>query len=48
MLYRVEESRGYDSRGDLWSPGYFRADLAREQDGDAGRLDRAVGHDPAP
>jgi predicted glycogen debranching enzyme len=27
LLYRVEESRGYESRGDLWCPGYFRADL---------------------
>ncbi len=27
LLYRVEESRGYESRGTLWSPGYFRADL---------------------
>jgi predicted glycogen debranching enzyme len=27
VLYSVEESRGYDSRGTLWSPGYFRADL---------------------
>ena len=25
--YRVEGSRGYESRGDLWSPGYFRADV---------------------
>jgi predicted glycogen debranching enzyme len=32
ILYRVEESRGYDSRGGLWSPGYFRADLSRGQD----------------
>ena len=24
FLYRMEESRGYDSQGDLWSPGYFR------------------------
>jgi predicted glycogen debranching enzyme len=32
LLYRVEESRGYDFRGDLWSPGYFRGDLARGQD----------------
>ncbi len=32
VLYRVEESRGYDSRGTLWSPGYFRADLTRERD----------------
>jgi len=28
--YRVEESRGYDARGDLWSPGHFRVDLSRE------------------
>jgi predicted glycogen debranching enzyme len=32
MLYRVEESRGYDSQGDLWSPGYFRVDLAQGKD----------------
>ncbi len=31
MLYRIEESRGYDSKGDLWSPGYFRVDLIRGQ-----------------
>jgi predicted glycogen debranching enzyme len=29
MLYRIEESRGYDSVGDQWSPGYFRFDLSR-------------------
>src|SRR5262245_3319359 len=27
--YRVEHSRGYEAVGTLWSPGYFRADLAR-------------------
>jgi predicted glycogen debranching enzyme len=32
LLYRIEESRGYESRGDLWCPGYFRADLARGAD----------------
>ena len=32
LLYRLEESRGYDSEGDLWSPGYFRVDLARGRD----------------
>jgi predicted glycogen debranching enzyme len=32
VLYRVEESRGYDFKGDLWSPGHFRIDLARGQD----------------
>ena len=30
MLYRIEESRGYESVGDLWSPGYFRFDLSRK------------------
>jgi predicted glycogen debranching enzyme len=24
VLYPVEESRGYQAKGDLWSPGYFR------------------------
>jgi predicted glycogen debranching enzyme len=24
VLYPVEESRGYQSRGDLWSPGYYK------------------------
>jgi predicted glycogen debranching enzyme len=28
VRYRVEAARGYESSGDLWSPGYFRADLA--------------------
>jgi predicted glycogen debranching enzyme len=23
IIYRIEESRGYAARGDLWSPGYF-------------------------
>jgi predicted glycogen debranching enzyme len=32
LLYRVEEERGYDARGELWSPGYFRIDLAPEHD----------------
>jgi predicted glycogen debranching enzyme len=30
LLYRLEESRGYDARGELWSPGHFRADLTRD------------------
>jgi predicted glycogen debranching enzyme len=29
VLYPVEESRGYQARGDLWSPGYFRLSLHR-------------------
>jgi predicted glycogen debranching enzyme len=32
LLYRVEESRGYEHAGDLWSPGYFRVDLTRDRD----------------
>lgn len=31
VLYRVEESRGYDHSGSLWSPGYFRVDLTRDR-----------------
>ena len=27
VIYRVEAARGYESSGDLWSPGYFRIDL---------------------
>jgi predicted glycogen debranching enzyme len=27
VRYRVEERRGYEATGDLWSPGYFRIDL---------------------
>jgi predicted glycogen debranching enzyme len=27
ILYRIEEQRGYEAHGNLWSPGYFRADL---------------------
>jgi predicted glycogen debranching enzyme len=30
VLYRMEESRGYESAGDLWSPGYFRVWLRPE------------------
>jgi predicted glycogen debranching enzyme len=32
ILYRVEESRGYDSTGTLWCPGHFWVDLTRGQD----------------
>src|SRR5262249_15150413 len=27
VLYRIEASRGYAASGDVYSPGYFRADL---------------------
>jgi predicted glycogen debranching enzyme len=27
VLYRIEESRGYEAHGELWSPGHFRVDL---------------------
>jgi predicted glycogen debranching enzyme len=35
ILYRIEESRGYEAKGDLWSPGYFRVRL---QKGDTATL----------
>jgi predicted glycogen debranching enzyme len=31
VLYPVEESRGYEARGDLWSPGYFKMSLVARQ-----------------
>jgi predicted glycogen debranching enzyme len=31
IRYRIEESRGYDSSGDLYSPGYFGADFTAER-----------------
>jgi predicted glycogen debranching enzyme len=27
VVYRIEQSRGYASEGDLWSPGFFHVDL---------------------
>lgn len=30
VLFRIESSRGYDSVGKLWSPGYFRVDLSQD------------------
>lgn len=32
VLYRVEEIRGYEAVGDLWSPGRFEAELAKGHD----------------
>lgn len=32
VAYRYEEQRGYPWVGDLWSPGFFHADLRKEQD----------------
>lgn len=32
VLYRLEGSRGYETTGDLWSPGYFRVDLSYEHE----------------
>jgi predicted glycogen debranching enzyme len=31
IRYLLEESRGYDASGSLWSPGYFRAELSSDQ-----------------
>jgi predicted glycogen debranching enzyme len=30
VLYRMEQQRGYAATGQLWSPGYFRAELTRD------------------
>ena len=30
--YMMEETRGYQGKGSLWSPGYFRADTAAGQE----------------
>ncbi len=30
LFYRVEERRGYDHTGELWSPGYFSVDLTTD------------------
>jgi predicted glycogen debranching enzyme len=32
ILYRIEESRGYEATGSLWSPGQFRVTLRPGQD----------------
>ena len=32
VVYRIEESRGYAARGDLWSPGSFHLKLSRGKD----------------
>lgn len=32
LVYRLEQRRGYDHVGRLWSPGFFRADLAPGRD----------------
>src|SRR5262249_8281294 len=32
VLYRIEESRGYEFKGTLWSPGLFRLDLEPGQE----------------
>jgi predicted glycogen debranching enzyme len=29
LIYRVEKNRGYDYKGDLWSPGYFQMELSK-------------------
>jgi predicted glycogen debranching enzyme len=32
LVYRVERDRGYESEGEVWSPGYFASPLQREAD----------------
>ena len=35
VYYQVEDRRGYEAVGDLWSPGFFGADLSAGEDGEA-------------
>jgi predicted glycogen debranching enzyme len=30
VAYRIEGTRGYPARGDLWSPGFFHVDLSKD------------------
>lgn len=32
VFYRIEAERGYDSRGLLWSPGFFNADISANKE----------------
>ncbi len=32
VVYRIEESRGYAARGDLWSPGFFHTEITKGHD----------------
>jgi predicted glycogen debranching enzyme len=32
ILFRTEETRGYEAQGSMWSPGYFRFDLKPGED----------------
>ncbi len=32
VTYQIEERRGYPAHGDLWSPGFFHADLRKDCD----------------
>jgi len=32
IVYRIEEGRGYPARGDLWSAGYFHAEIRPDSD----------------
>lgn len=32
ILFRTEQTRGYESQGSMWSPGYFRFDLRPGED----------------
>ena len=29
IAYRIEESRGYEARGDLWSPGFLQTEISK-------------------
>ncbi len=45
IRYLTEEARGYEYLGDLWNPGYFRAESGARRAGDARGQHRGLGHD---
>jgi len=48
ITFPIEASRGYDSKGSRWNPGFFRVETGPGRFGHAGRLDRALGGDRGP
>ncbi len=45
VVYRIEESRGYAARGDLWSPGFFHTEIVKGRDATLVASTEALGDD---
>jgi glycogen debranching enzyme len=46
ITYRVEAHRGYESRGELWSPGYFRVTLPQLDEDSVGSISEIFDAEP--